>query len=450
VTRPETAYAWNDGTALAYQVVGTSTGPDLLFAPGSVTHLEVLWEEPRVERFLTRLAGFSRLILTDPRGLGLSDRLTDVPTLDERVADILAVLDAAKSDRAALFGNADTGPPCIATAALHPGRVSHLILCGTYAKASRSDDYQLGWTEEEWADFGRFVRNHWGKSESPREVAPSVVDDEGFRAWYGTLMRQGASPRAVLLLGEMTMTVDVRPLLSQISVPTLVMHRVRDRVNDVEHGRYLAERIPGARWVELPGEDFVIWAGDTASIADEIEEFLTGHRIGEEPTRIVATVMFTDVVGSTERVQALGDTAWADLLATHDARLRTELRRFGGREIDTAGDGFFASFASPTSAVRCARAVQAAVKQLGIVVRIGLHTGECEVAGDKLRGIAVHIGARVAANAGPGEVLVSQTVKDVTAGSGSVFVEAGEHELKGVPGRWRLYRLADDARTVGN
>jgi pimeloyl-ACP methyl ester carboxylesterase len=206
---PETSYAWNDGTALAYQVIGASEGPDLLFAPGSVTHVDVLWEEPRVERFLTRLASFSRLILTDPRGLGLSDRLTDVPTLDERVADIIAVLDAAGSERAALFGNADTGPPCIATAVLHPERVSHLILCGTYAKATWSDDYRLGWTEDDWADFERSVRGSWGKRESMRDVGPSA-DDEAFRSWYTTLMRQGASPRAVLLLGRMTMAVDVR------------------------------------------------------------------------------------------------------------------------------------------------------------------------------------------------------------------------------------------------
>jgi class 3 adenylate cyclase len=437
---PETSYAWNDGTALAYQVIGASEGPDLLFAPGSVTHVDVLWEEPRVERFLTRLASFSRLILTDPRGLGLSDRLTDVPTLDERVADIIAVLDAAGSERAALFGNADTGPPCIATAVLHPERVSHLILCGTYAKATWSDDYRLGWTEDDWADFERSVRGSWGKRESMRDVGPSA-DDEAFRSWYTTLMRQGASPRAVLLLGRMTMAVDVRELLPRVTVPTLVMHRVGDRINSAEHGRHLAEHIPGARWVELPGDDFVLWAGDTSVIADEVSEFLTGHRIGDEPSRIVATVMFTDIVGSTDRARALGDAAWADLLATHDARVREELRRFGGREIDTAGDGFFASFPAPTSALRCARTIHAAVQDLGIDVRIGLHTGECEIVGEKLRGIAVVIGARVAAKAAAGETLVSRTVKDVASGSGFVFEDAGEHELKGVPDRWRLYRV---------
>ena len=442
MSQRQTSYAWNGGTALAYQVVSTSSsGPDLLLAPGSVTHLETLWQEPRVERFLSRVAGFSRLILMDPRGLGLSDRLTDVPTLDERVGDVLAVLDAAGSDRAALFGNADTGPPSIATAVDHPDRVSHLILCGTWARSARSDDYPYGWTDEDWSDFVRFVREDWGKPESPRDAAMPGHQDEAFRSWYAGLMRQGASPRAILLLGEMSRAVDVRSLLPRVAVPTLVMHRVGDRVVEVENGRYLAERIPGARWVELQGEDFVLWAGDLDAIADEMEEFLTGRRIGAEATRIVATVMFTDVVGSTVRAGAVGDRAWADLVQAHDARLRAELRRFGGREIDTAGDGFFASFDSPTTAIRCAQAVQGSVQDIGIEVRIGLHTGECEVVGDKLRGVAVHIGARVAGLAGPGEVLVSQTVRDIAAGSGFDFEDAGEHELKGIPERWHLYRV---------
>jgi class 3 adenylate cyclase len=267
------------------------------------------------------------------------------------------------------------------------------------------------------------------------------MHDEGFRGWYATLMRQGASPRAVLLLAEMSKAVDVRPLLPDVAVPTLVMHRVGDRVVEVENGRYLAERIPEARFVELPGDDFVLWAGDTDAIADEVEEFLTGRRIGPEATRIVATVMFTDVVGSTARADALGDRAWSDLLRAHDSRLRTQLGRFGGREIDTAGDGFFASFASPTAAIRCAHAVQQSVRELGIEIRIGIHTGECELVGEKLRGLSVHIGSRVAGKADAGQVMVSQTVKDIATGSGFVFEDAGEHELKGIPDRWHLYRV---------
>ncbi len=441
VDRPQTAYAWNEGTALAYQVLGTS-GPDLLLVPGSVTHLEVLWDEPRVNRFLRRFAAFCRLIIMDPRGLGMSDRLTEIPTMDERVGDLLSVLDAAESERATLFGNADSGPPCIAAAVSHPERVGSLILCGTYAKGRWSDDYPWGWTEGEWADFRQDVRDHWGTTgREEKMVEPSMAGDQAFLQWTATLMRLGASPRAILLLGEMTEAVDVRPLLSQVAVPTLVMHRIGDDVNEVEHGRYLAERIPGARWVELPGNDFLLWAGDTDAIVDEVEEFLTGRRGGAEPTRVVATVMFTDVVGSTERARALGDRAWADLLEVHNARVRAELRRFGGREIDTAGDGFLASFDSPASAIRCARAVHGAVREIGMDLRIGLHTGECDVVGDKLRGIAVHIGARVASNAGAGKTLVSQTVKDLVAGSGIEFQDRGTHELKGIPGEWRLYSV---------
>jgi class 3 adenylate cyclase len=442
VTAAETSYAWNGGTALAYQVVGASSGPDLLLAPGSVTHLEVLWQEPRVERFLMRLASFSRLIVMDPRGLGLSDRVTEAPTLDDRVGDLLSVLDAVGSQRAALFGNADTGPPCIAAAVEHPERVSHLILCGTWARSSRDDDYPFGWTDEDWSAFERYVREEWGRSESQREEALPRAD-EAFRSWYATLLRQGASPRAILLLAEMSRAVDVRPLLPRIAVPTLVMHRAGDRVVEVENGRYLADRIADARWVELEGDDFVMWAGDVDGIADEVEEFLTGRRIGPESTRTVATVMFTDVVGSTARAGALGDRAWSDLLRAHDSRLREQVARHGGREIDNAGDGFFVSFASPTAAIRCAAAMQRTVGEIGVEIRIGLHTGECEIAGDKLRGLAVHIGSRVASQAHAGEVLVSQTVKDIVAGSPVVFEDAGEHELKGVPGRWRLYRVVE-------
>jgi class 3 adenylate cyclase len=440
VNRSQTSYAWNGGTALAYQIVGAS-GPDLLLVPGSVSHLEVLWDEPRVNRFLTRFAGFCRLIIMDPRGLGLSDRLTEIPTLEERVGDLLSVLDAAESEDATLFGNADTGPPCIAAAVSHPDRVGGLILCGTYAKASWSDDYPWGWTDEQFADFRQSVRDAWGTTERIEAVAPSMANDPAFLQWFATLMRLGASPRAVLLLGEMTMAVDVRPLLPQIAVPTLVMHRRGDRINEVDHGRYLADRIPGARWVELPGEDFLLWAGDTGAIVDEVEEFMTGRRGGGEPTRIVATVMFTDLVGSTERARELGDRAWADLLEVHHSRVRAELRRFGGREIDTAGDGFLASFDSSTPAIRCARAVHGSVREIGLDLRIGLHTGECDVVGDKLRGIAVHIGARVASKAGAGETLVSQTVKDLVEGSGIEFQDRGLHELKGVAGEWHLYAV---------
>ena len=443
MSRPTTAYAYNGSTALAYQVIG-STGPDLLFVPGSVTHLEVLWDEPRVARFLSRLAAFARLILMDPRGLGLSDRLTEVPTLEERVADLRAVLDAAQSDRAWLFGSSDTGPACIAAAVEHPERVAGLILMGTYAKGGWSEDYPIGWTDEAYADFQRLVREEWGRSDAHKiaRSAPSMANDAAFMSWATTLDRVGASPRAVLLLGEMTKSVDVRALLPRVAVPTLVMHRADDRVNGVEQGRYLAERIRDARLVELPGVDFMLWAGDTDTIADEVEEFLTGQRSGAARTRIVATVMFTDIVGSTERAVALGDRAWTDLLELHNARIRAQLRRSGGREIDTAGDGFLAWFEAPSVALNCARGVLESVADIGVELHIGLHTGECEVAGDKLRGTAVHIGARIAAQANPGEILVSQTVRDLLVGSGTEFQDRGTHEMRGLPGQWRLYAAA--------
>jgi class 3 adenylate cyclase len=275
------------------------------------------------------------------------------------------------------------------------------------------------------------------------------VDDDEFGRWWATLMRLGASPRAVLLLGEMTKAVDVRDLLPRLTVPTLVMHRVGDRVNEIAQGRYLAERIPGARWVELPGEDFALWAGDLTVLADEIEEFLTGQRSGLEATKAVTTLMFTDIVGSTELARNLGDSVWADLLEKHDALVRAELRRFGGHEVDTAGDGFLASFTSPTAAIHCARAVRDATANTGIQIRIGLHAGECDFIGGKPRGIAVHIGARVAAEADAGEVLISQTVRDLVAGSGLSLEDAGEHELKGVPDRWHLFRVVDGQEGAG-
>jgi len=440
MSRPETRYAYNGGVALAYQVVG-ARGPDLLFAPGSFTHVEHLWEEPQVARFLTRLAAFSRLVVMDPRGLGLSDRMTEPPSMDERVGDLLAVLDAAGAEQATLFGNADTGPPCIAAAVHHPDRVSGLILLGSYAMAGWSDDNSMGWGEEAWQQFVSTVRQSWGSTDAFERSAPSVRDDPEFRQWQATLQRLGASPSAAILLGQMTRATDVRELLPRVGVPTLVMHRAGDRVNSIEHGHYLTEHIPGARWVELPGEDFVIWAGDTDAIADEIEEFLTGSRSGAEPTRVVATVMFTDIVDSTSRARLLGDRAWADLLEAHNQRVRVALRRFGGREIDTAGDGFLASFTSPTMAIRSARAAIESVGEIGVDIRVGIHTGECELVGDKIRGVAVHVGARVAAKAVAGEILVSQTVRDLVAGTPIEFEDRGEHELKGVAGAWRLFAV---------
>jgi class 3 adenylate cyclase len=440
VQRPTTSYAWNEGVALAYQVVG-STGPDLLLIPGGITHLDVLWDQPRVVRFLSRLAAFSRLLLMDPRGLGLSDRVDAPPSMDERVTDVLAVLDTAGSEHATLFGNADSGPPCIATAARHPARVDRLILLGTYAKSIPGEDYPIGWSDAASAEFEEYVRDAWGTPAGFERIAPSVAGDDAFISWLGTLHRLGASPRAAIVLEEMTKQVDVRPLLPDVKAPTLVMHRSGDPLNSPEHGRFLAAHIPDAIYRELPGDDFIIWAGDLDAIADEVEEFMTGHRAGREPGRMLATVAFTDVVESTRRAAELGDRAWSDLLETHHARIRDELRRFGGREIDTAGDGFFVAFDLPAVAIRWATAVINAMREIGVEIRIGMHTGECEVVDGRLRGMAVHIGARVGSAAHGGEVLVSETVKQLVVGSGIEFDDRGDHDLKGVEGQWRLYAV---------
>jgi class 3 adenylate cyclase len=361
--------------------------------------------------------------------------------MEERVTDVLAVLDAAGSEHATLFGNADSGPPCIATAARHAARVDRLILLGTYAKGFPGEDYPIGWSDVESAEFKEFVRGAWGTSARMSLIAPSAAGDEAFIQWLLTLNRLGASPRAAIVLGEMSKQVDVRHLLPDIEAPTLVMHRSGDPLNSPEHGRFLAAHIRNAVYRELPGDDFVMWAGDIDAIADEVEEFITGHRGGREPNRMLATVAFTDVVGSTRRAAELGDRAWSDLLETHNARIRDELRRFGGREIDTAGDGFFVAFDSPAVAIRWATAAINAMREIGVEVRIGLHTGECEVVDGRLRGVAVHIGARVGSTAGAGEVLVSETVKQLVVGSGIEFDDRGEHDLKGVEGRWRLYAV---------
>jgi class 3 adenylate cyclase len=382
-----------------------------------------------------------RLILMDPRGLGMSDRLTETPSLEERVADMLAVLDAAGSGHATLFGSSDTGPACIAAATAHPERVDGLILLGTYARIAWSEDYPFGAHEEDFADFENAVKNDWGTAERLSNISPSTADDPAFQQWATRLMQVGASPRAVVLLAQMTRKVDVRDRLADVAVPTLVMHRAGDRLNSIEHGRYLANRIAGAKFVELPGEDFVVWAGDTDVIVDEIEEFMTGHRSGLT-SRVVATLMYTDVVGSTEQARLLGDERWSNLVELHNSRVRAELRRFDGHEIDTAGDGFLAWFESPSSSILCAQAVLRSVGEIGLKLRIGIHAGECDVLADRLRGIALHIGSRVGAAASADEILVSQTVKDLVAGSRFQFKDRGPRQMKGVPDEWHVYSVS--------
>lgn len=435
---PETSYAKSGDIHIGYQVVGDAP-LDLVLVPGWISNLECFWEEPSMARFLERLASFSRLILFDKRGTGLSDRVTDSPTLEQRMDDVAAVLDAVGSKRAALLGYSEGGPMCALFAATYPERTTALVMIGSYRRRLRSPDYPWGVSPEEHDAFLETIRNEWGGPVGLGVRAPSVAHDEGFRQWWARLLRMGASPSTALSLTRMNAEIDIRHVLPVIRVPTLILHCEGDRSLDVRGSRYMAERIRGAKYVELPGVDHLPWVGSPDAILDEVEEFLTGVRRGPEPDRVLATIMFTDIVASTQRAADLGDRRWRDVLDSYYAIVRRELIRFRGREVETAGDGFLATFDGPARAIRCACAIRDAVLRLGIQVRAGLHTGECEVKSDKLSGVALHIGARVAANAGPSEVLVSSTVKDLVAGSGIRFDDRGVRVLKGLPGDWRLF-----------
>jgi pimeloyl-ACP methyl ester carboxylesterase len=437
---PETRYAKSGEVNIAYQVLGKGP-PDLVLVPGWVSNIDVFWEEPAFNRFLTRLASFSRLILFDKRGTGLSDRVADMPSLEVRMDDVRAVMDAVGSERAALFGYSEGGPMCALFAATYPTRTMALIMAGSYARKTAAPDHPWGPNEEQFLAYMDQVEHEWGGPVEIDKRAPSMAGDEGFRQWWGRLVRASASPAAAAMVQRMNAQIDIRHLLPAIHVPTLILHSVNEQIVDVGASRYLAGQIPGAKLVELPGADHVPWLSDADAILDEIEEFLTGARHSPEADRVLATVLFTDIVGATESAAKLGDRRWHDLLDSHHALVRRELTRFRGREIDTAGDGFFATFDGPARAVRCACAVSDAVRALGIEIRAGLHTGECEVMGDKVGGIAVHIGARIAAHADAGEVLVSNTVKDLVAGSGLSFRDRGAQSLKGVPGDWRLFAV---------
>ncbi len=439
---PETRYARAGDLSIAYQVVGD--GPsDLLWIPGWVSNVELAWDEPTLAHFLGRLARFSRLILFDKRGTGLSDRVpTDrLPSLDERLDDVVTVLDAAGSERAALVSHSEGGNLAVLFAATFPERTAALVTTGVYAKRVWSEDYPWAPTpEEREAEIAR-VEEGWGRDPDVSHYAPSVAGDEAFARRLATYFRRSASPGAAVALLRMNTQIDVRDVLPTIRVPTLVIHRTDDPDVHVEEGRWIAGQIPGARFLELPGEDHLPWVGDADRLLDEIEEFLTGARRGPDLDRVLATVLFTDIARSTERAAELGDARWAELVEAHHAAVRRELERFRGRELDTAGDGFLAAFDGPARAVRCALAIRDAVARLGLEIRAGVHTGECELVGDRLRGIAVHTGARISAAADPGEVLVSRTVTDLVAGSGLGFEPRGEVELKGVPGRWQLFAV---------
>ena len=438
---PETRYAKSGDVNIAYQVVGD--GPfDLVYVPGWVSNIDLFWEKPKPARFLEHLASFSRLIVFDKRGTGMSDRVSNdrLPTLEQRMDDVRAVLDAVGSESAALLGHSEGGSMSVLFAATYPERSRALVLVGAFAKRLRSDDYPWAPSQEERLATIEEVERDWGAGLDITDYAPQ--EDPALLEWYSTCLRRSASPGAAAALLRMNSQIDTRQVLPTIRVPTLVLARTGDRDVTVDEGRWLASQIPDARFVELPGDEHLLWAGDQDALLAEIEQFLTGTRSAPDYDRVLSTVLFTDIVGSTERARELGDRAWHEVLDEHHARVRSVLEHHRGREVDTAGDGFFASFDGPARAIRAACAIREDVQALGIQIRAGLHTGECELMRDKIGGIAVHTGARVAAAAEPGEVLVSSTVKDLVAGSGIVFADRGERELKGV-GSWRLYSVLD-------
>jgi pimeloyl-ACP methyl ester carboxylesterase len=440
---PETRYVKSGPYNIAYQVVGEGE-LDLLWIHGFVSNVELAWEEPRLASFLSRLASFSRLITFDKRGTGMSDRVPrdELPTLEERMEDVVAVLDAAGSERAALFSHSEGGPLAALFAATHPERTVALVTAGIFAKRVWSPDYPWAPKPEARAKEIEELERNWGTDADVEHLAPSAARDEAFRDRLAAYFRRSASPGAAAALIRMNTGIDVCDVLPTISVPSLVLHRTGDLDASVEEGRWIAERIPGAEFVELPGDDHLPWAGDQDQLLDEVERFLTGRRPPAVPDRVLATVLVTDIVGSTERAAELGDRRWRELLEQHYALVRGQLSELGGEEVDTAGDGFLATFEGPGRAIRAAMEIAERTGTLGIPIRAGVHTGECERIGGKIGGIAVHIAARIGAAARPGEVLVSRTVKDLIAGSGIVLEDRGAQSLKGVPDEWHLFAVA--------
>jgi class 3 adenylate cyclase/pimeloyl-ACP methyl ester carboxylesterase len=446
VDPPETRYTRSGDVNIAFQVVGEGS-LDLVFIPSLTHHVELVWENPPQARFLSRLASLSRLLLFDKRGTGMSDRVVGVPTLETRMDDIRAVMDAADSERAVLFGLGDGGPLCALFAATYPERASALVLLNSAPRVVRSPELPWLPTRAEMERRSEEIVRRWGDREHFAErfarQSPSATEEE--RRGFARVFRLSVSPGSMAAYYRMYLEVDVCAVLPLIRVPTLVMHRTQIEGLDIRNGRYLAEHIPGARMVELPGRDFAPPIGDTDRLFAELESFLKevveGRPWEAEPDRVLATVLFTDIVDATARAAELGDRAWRELLHKHHDTVRSQLGRFRGKEMDTAGDGFFATFDGPARAIHCACAIRETVRELDLDVRAGLHSGECELVDGKAGGIAVHIGARVASLAEPGEVLVSSTVKDLVAGSGIDFTDRGEHQLKGIAEAWRLFTV---------
>jgi class 3 adenylate cyclase len=442
---PVTRYARSGGVNIAFQVVGEGP-PDLVWLPSMTHHVELAWESPAHVRLLSRFAAVGRLLVFDKRGTGMSDHLGGAETLESRMDDIRMVMDAAGSERAVICGLGESGPLCVLFAATYPERTSALVLVNAFVQFIRAPDMPWLQSRGEWEQRADAVALHWGEiayqEEAIRGSNPSILDRDlpGFMRVF----RLSVSPGAAAAYLRANLDVDVRDVLPLIRVPTLVLHRERF----ARSGRYLAERIPGARLVEVPGRDLGPMFGDQERLFKELEAFLVTiteqGRPTPEPDRVLATVLFTDIVDATARAARLGDRAWGRLLEEHHELVRSQLQQFRGREMDTAGDGFFATFDGPARAIRCACAIRERLTELDVEIRVGLHTGECELVDGKARGIAVHIGARVVSRAEPGEILVSSTVKDLVAGSGILFSDRGLYELKGIPGEWRLFAVGDE------
>jgi class 3 adenylate cyclase len=433
-------YAKSGDLNIAYVVEGDEP-LDLVWIPPWISQVEYLWAEESLTRVMDRLTQFARVITFDRRGSGLSDPLAGAPTLEEQMDDVLAVMDAAGSERAAIAGTLEGGPMAAMFAATYPDRVSALILYAAFSRATWAPGYEFAWSAEEREQRMDELHKHWGEGWVAAGVAPSRMADPDFLEWAGRLERLAASPSTIKRIFDLIGEFDVRDVLPSIRVPTLVLHRVEDTFIKIEHSRYLAERIPGAKLIELPGGDNMYSLGDSEALLGEMEEFLTGQRHRTEPDRMLATVLFTDICNSTEHAARMGDRGWRYMLERHDALFRRSLERHRGREVKHTGDGFLATFDGPARAIRCASDHAESVASLGLEVRAGLHTGELEVMDGDLGGLAVHIAARVMDRADPCEVLVSSTVKDLVVGSGIAFQERGAHELRGVPGEWQLFSV---------
>lgn len=439
---PETRYAKSGDVHLAFQVFGEGEH-DLVHVAGFLSHVELLWESPVFARYFEGLGSFCRVILFDKRGMGLSDPVSDVPTLEQRMDDLAAVMDAAGSERAVLHGVSEGAPLCLLFAATHPERVEALVLVGAMARSTESDGYPWAAPADALNEASAaFIAPWWGKGATIDIFAPSLADDPQAREFQARLERSAASPGMVAALFQMFLEIDVRDVLSSVNTPTLLLHRRGDRAVNVRHSRWLVEHLPNARLIELPGADHVVVAGDTVEVLSEIEEFVTGARSEREPDRVLATVLFSDVVESTAHAVEVGDQRWRDLLDAHDRIVGEQLDRHRGRFVKSTGDGVLATFDGPARAIRCACQIRDAVRDLGLEIRAGLHTGEIELRDNDVGGIAVHIGARVCAEAAASEVLVSRTIVDLVVGSGTEFADRGVHTLKGVPGEWQLYSVA--------